>query len=246
VLFVVEPLAGEPDGNGKPDPTSGKTGLYVYGYNLSGNYKPDLPERHLTTGPINCTGLTQVELRFYRWLGVEGFDGIFGDRAYISVSNDRINWTTVWENPEDNWSDAEWQPEPNTFNISSIADGQPTVYIRWTMGPTDSGWNWCGWNIDDVEIWAEEGCPKCSGGTVILNGTTFPSGKTCGCTGTTISLLNVTVPNNATVNFTASTSITVGAGTTFENGSNATLTSPRTTFQPGSHIENGAVVRVKQ
>jgi len=89
-------------------------------------------------------------------------------------------------------------------------------------------------------------CPACSGGAVVLNGDTFPSGETCVCTGTTISLLNVTVPNGATANFTASTSITVGSGTTFESGSNCTLASPNTTFQPGSHAESGAVLNVGQ
>jgi len=38
------------------------------------------------------------------------------------------------------------------LDISAIADGEPTVYLRWTMGSTDGGWTYCGWNIDDVEI----------------------------------------------------------------------------------------------
>ena len=87
-------------------------------------------------------------------------------------------------------------------------------------------------------------CPSCPGGAVVLNGDTFPAGETCACTGTTISLLNVTVPSTATANFTATTSITVGTGTTFESGSTSTLTSPSTTFQPGSQVENGAVLNV--
>ena len=33
-------------------------------------------------------------------------------------------------------------------------DDQPTVYLRWVMGETDGGWRYCGWNIDDVEIYA--------------------------------------------------------------------------------------------
>jgi hypothetical protein len=91
--------------------------------------------------------------------------------------------------------------------------------------------------LDDAFTAPTSSCPSCPGGAVVLNGVTFPSGETCPCAGTTISLLNVTVPNNATANFTASTSITVGSGTTFENGSNSTLTSPSTTFQPGSYVE---------
>ncbi len=89
-------------------------------------------------------------------------------------------------------------------------------------------------------------CPSCSGGAVVLNGVTFPSGETCACTGTIISLQNVTVPKNATANFNASTSILVGSGTTFENGSRATLTSPSTTFQAGSQIASGAAFNVRQ
>ena len=26
------------------------------------------------------------------------------------------------------------------------------MYLRWTIGTTDSGWRYCGWNIDDVEL----------------------------------------------------------------------------------------------
>jgi len=38
------------------------------------------------------------------------------------------------------------------YDISAVADGQPTVYIRWVMGPTDGSVRYCGWNIDDVEL----------------------------------------------------------------------------------------------
>ena len=38
------------------------------------------------------------------------------------------------------------------LDISDIADGEETVYLRWTMGDTDLTTHYCGWNIDDVEI----------------------------------------------------------------------------------------------
>ncbi|MCK4372021.1 MAG: hypothetical protein KAW61_02690, partial [candidate division Zixibacteria bacterium] len=38
------------------------------------------------------------------------------------------------------------------FDISEYADNEPIVYLRWTMGTTDSGWRYCGWNIDGVEV----------------------------------------------------------------------------------------------
>ena len=41
----------------------------------------------------------------------------------------------------------------SSIDLSAIADGQQTLYLRWTMGPTDDSWQYCGWNIDDVEIW---------------------------------------------------------------------------------------------
>ncbi len=143
---------GQPTGgggeNGAPDPTSGHTGANVYGYNLSGDYPNWLSETHLTTGAIDCTGLAGVRLIFWRWLGVE--DANY-DHAYVRVSTDGANWVTVWENT-DTVSDGAWTQV--SYDISDIADNEGSVYVRWTMGETDGGWRYCGWNIDDVELWA--------------------------------------------------------------------------------------------
>ena len=98
----------------------------------------------------------------------------------------------------------------------------------------------------DLTFTTSPACPPCSGENVVLNGVTYAAGETCECTGATILLLDVTVQNSATVNFTATTLITVGSGTTFVSGSNSTLTSPKMTFQPGSHVESGAVFNVGQ
>jgi hypothetical protein len=75
------------------------------------------------------------------------------DHAYIRVSNDGVNWTTFWTNGLE-ITDNTWNQIP--IDISDVADNQETVYIRWTMGTTDGGWRYCGWNIDDVEIYAIE------------------------------------------------------------------------------------------
>jgi hypothetical protein len=60
---------------------------------------------------------------------------------------------TVWENTVEvtdyGWTQVE-------YDISGVADGEGAVYLRWTMGTTDSGWRYCGWNIDDIEIWGLE------------------------------------------------------------------------------------------
>ncbi|HOM52612.1 MAG TPA: discoidin domain-containing protein [Phycisphaerae bacterium] len=133
--------------HGYPDPVSGFTGQNVFGYNLAGDYTSNLPERHLTSTPLDCTGITQTRLRFYRWLGVEG-NGF--DNAYVRVSNNGSSFTTLWQATSE-VADNAWVPQE--FDISAVADNRPTVYLRWTMGTTDANWQYCGWNIDDIEIW---------------------------------------------------------------------------------------------
>jgi hypothetical protein len=150
---------GQPTGgggeHGYPDPTSGHTGSNVCGYNLSGDYTNNLPERNLTTTAIDCSDLSSVSLKFWRWLGVERNSY---DHAYVRVSNDGTNWTTVWANPDSHIEDSAWTQVE--YDISDVADGESTVYVRWVMGETDGSWTFCGWNIDDVEIWGIQSGPS--------------------------------------------------------------------------------------
>jgi hypothetical protein len=141
---------------GGPDPTSGYNGNNVYGYNLNGDYPNYLPEQHLTSQAIDCTDLSQVSLRFWRWLGVEQ---PLWDHAYVRVSNNGVSWTTVWENTAE-ITDSEWTQVE--YDVSSVADNQPTLYLRWTMGTTDTAWRYCGWNIDDIQIYAFGGEETCT------------------------------------------------------------------------------------
>ena len=136
-------------GSHNGDPSSGYTGANVYGYNLAGDYANGMDEYALTSTAIDCSDMTDVELRFWRWLGVER-DPF--DHAYVRVSNNGTTWTTLWANPGGTLSDSAWNQM--TLDISAVADNQPTVYLRWTMGTTDSGTTYPGWNVDDVEIWA--------------------------------------------------------------------------------------------
>jgi hypothetical protein len=135
---------------GNSDPVAGYDGPNVYGYNLAGDYANSLPERHLTTGALDCTDLSAVTLKFQRWLNVER---PAYDHAYLRVSADGTTWDTIWENGAE-VTDSGWTAVE--YDISSIADGQPTVYIRWTQGTTDGSWQYSGWNLDNVEIWALE------------------------------------------------------------------------------------------
>ncbi|MEM7249493.1 MAG: S8 family serine peptidase, partial [Acidobacteriota bacterium] len=146
--------------HGGPDPTGGATGSNVLGYDLNGDYANNLVETHVTSTAIDCSGLTSVTVRFQRWLGVE--QPLY-DHAYFRVSNDGSNWTTLWENAAE-VADTSWSLQE--FDISGVADGQSTVYLRWTMGTTDGSWQFCGWNLDDVQLHAAGGGggPSCSDG----------------------------------------------------------------------------------
>jgi len=133
---------------GGPDPTAGYTGDYVLGYNLYGDYPNYLSETNLTSTAIDCSNMFGVTLKFWRWLGVE--QPIY-DHAYVRISTDGSNWYTIWENSETIENYAWTQME---LDISDYADDQSEVYLRWVMGETDGGWTYCGWNIDDIEIFA--------------------------------------------------------------------------------------------
>lgn len=159
---------GTPTGGGGayggPDPSGGHSGNGVLGYNLSGDYENNMSERHATSPAIDCSDLVGATLNFWRWLGVEQPSY---DHAYLRVSNNGSSWTTLWENSEE-VTDASWTEQ--SFDISAIADGQSTVYVRFTMGTTDGSWTYCGWNVDDLDIVGYE----CNENRPIITTTTLP------------------------------------------------------------------------
>ena len=143
------PTGGKGD-HGGADPTSGFTGSYVYGYNLSGGYENNMAATTLTTTAIDCSAFTGVHLRFRRWLSIE--QSIY-DHASVQVTNniaDANAWVTVWNFSGSTLTETAWSLQD--YDISAVADGRPAVYVRWVMGPTDVGWTYGGWNIDDVQL----------------------------------------------------------------------------------------------
>jgi len=187
---------GQPTGV-SGDPTSGYTGNNVIGYNLNGTYTNSLAETHATTPAINCSGRTNVQLSFYRWLGIES--GNY-DKAYIKVSNNGTNWTTIFaHNTSSSATIQESTWKRYTYDISAIADNKSTVYVRWTMGTTDSSTVYAGWNIDDVTIES-----VLSGGPEVV---ITPSGGTTavtegGATDTYLVRLATQPTANVTINIT--------------------------------------------
>ena len=102
---------------------------------------------YLTTGPIDCSDYNDIRLRFARWLNTDEPGYV---KNTIEVSNGGL-W--IWEHTDrsditdDGWLIVE-------YDISSIADGQETVYIQWGYEILrGDAYPYSGWNIDDIELW---------------------------------------------------------------------------------------------
>jgi hypothetical protein len=139
---------------GKPDPGADytvSTDNHILGFAIGADYPNDLSEKPIVSPPVDCTGQDQVFLKFRRWLNVESNEF---DHARIYVSNDGVSWGgPFWENPPIDLTDNQWIPF--VLDISSVAANQATVYIKFTMGPTNSSRRFSGWNIDDFEVTSE-------------------------------------------------------------------------------------------
>jgi Immune inhibitor A peptidase M6. len=105
-----------------------------------------MAEFHLTSTPIDLSGVSGAELRFQRWLGVERNAY---DHARVRISANGTSFTQIWENGDTSINDTAWSLQ--TFDISAL-DGSPAARLRWSMGTTDGSVTYQGWNIDDVEI----------------------------------------------------------------------------------------------
>ena len=139
------------DSYGNPDPTSGFTGSNVFGVNLNGDYDASTPSGpyYLIAGPFNCTYLDNVNLKFARWLNTD--ESAYA-RSFVEASNNGTTWELVWEyNGRSALADNTWQTLE--YDVSTVADGKETVYIRWGYEVLDSAYPYSGWNIDDVELW---------------------------------------------------------------------------------------------
>ena len=149
---------GVPTGNGGAsqgfaDPTSGATGSNVFGVNLAGDYatSPVRGPHSVTAGPFNFSGKAAGKLRFQRWLNTDARTFV---EATVEVSNNNATWTAVYQNPTNQVvTDNAWTPVQ--YDISSVANNQATVYVRWSYKIVSTqAFPMSGWNIDDVELLA--------------------------------------------------------------------------------------------
>lgn len=138
---------GAPQGKAG-DPSSAFSGTKIWGNDLGGSgfngeYQSNVNIR-LISPLIDCTGKTDVRLRYRRSLTVE--EGQY-DQARIRVAGNQ-----VWENPNSgNFADTDWVL--HDLDISAYADNNAAVELRWILR-SDGGLEFGGWNIDDVEVYA--------------------------------------------------------------------------------------------
>lgn len=138
-------------GSGNPDPSAGATGSHVFGVNLAGNHSTSISGPHyLTLGPVSLASVTKTRLRFQRWLNTNALANI---RTTVEVSTDGTHWREVFVNGGSAITDNAWTRMD--YDISSVADLQATVYVRWGYQTIASPGAYSGWNIDDVELLGE-------------------------------------------------------------------------------------------
>ncbi len=149
---------GQPTGGGgpythkgNPDPTSGYTGINVYGVNLNGDYTVAVGGPYcLIAGSFDCHDCRYVILKFARWLNTDVPEYV---SSKIEASNNGTSWQTIWEHTGNKpIEDNDW--EIKEYDISTLANHQSTVYIRWSYEiKSAEAWLYSGWNIDDIQLW---------------------------------------------------------------------------------------------
>jgi uncharacterized repeat protein (TIGR02543 family) len=120
-------------------PAEAYTGTNIYDTNLDG---ASFLDTTLTSTAIDCSDYRDVRLKFMGQFSVYG-----SDSATVQVSNDGTNWTDLYT-VSDQWT-TEWKQYE--FDISSVADEQQTVYIRWVYDDESSS-SYSGMSVDDIQL----------------------------------------------------------------------------------------------
>ena len=143
------------------DYTTSNTDNKVAGQGMSASSGDGLSDYYdnsnewLKSPVIDCSNFSNVELSFARHAYFESCC----DESYVEISLNNSTWSDLSETLRP--TDGSWTLR--TIDISSYADGQSTVYIRW-RSDSDGSVAKGGWNIDDVLI---------SGDSPITSGSEF-------------------------------------------------------------------------
>lgn len=152
------------------DPNGAFSGVKAWGNDLgtggtNGQY-PGSSNNFLTSPVVDCSGSTNVRLRFARCLNVnagpqdEARIEVNGVPFFISPTGTAFN--------EGGWRKVE-------IDISSVADGNAAVQVTFRL-KSDLLGNSGGWNVDDFQIYTLEPVPG-GGNSIVLTGpTSVPAG----------------------------------------------------------------------
>jgi hypothetical protein len=134
------------------DPYGTTSGNNAWGVDLgigafNGSYSSNI-HVWLRSPPIDCSTMSDVRLRFRRWLTIERGSN---DQALISV-----NGVVVWQNPSSvDFVDRTWVPFD--LDISALAANNPNVVVEFAMR-SDAALELGGWNLDDFSVFTLGAC----------------------------------------------------------------------------------------
>ncbi len=128
-------------GNDNGGPTTAYTGTHIYDTNPNGAVWSTC---YLTTPAFDCSSYRDTSLSFAgQFSFYNGYD------ATVQISTDGASWSNLYyisgSNRETSW-------QMHNYDISSFADGEPTIYIRWGHIETTGGGNWSGMAVDDILV----------------------------------------------------------------------------------------------
>ncbi len=152
--FEINKPMGKGGQTGLHDPDTAYSGENVLGTDLSGlgqfpgDYEENLGfyEEYALSPTINCTDYEDVILKFQRYIDVET---TINDNASIEIYNGDF-WQAIWSNSNITIQDSTWTEQ--IIEISEFADTN-VVNFRFIIGPTNDYLQYCGWNIDNFEIY---------------------------------------------------------------------------------------------
>jgi len=152
-------------GGGDPGSDHSASGdNYLLGYRIGGQYDYWMSEQPVTSPPVDCSSAAHVALSFWRWLRLADA----GDHAYVRVSTDGVTWSDVWSDGGAATKDSAWTY--CEYDITSLAAAQPSVWVRFVMGPTNNVMLDGGWSVDDFSLRAQNTLSVSgTGGTVRVN-----------------------------------------------------------------------------
>lgn len=169
----------------------------ILGHMIGADYTNNMPVAYAISPPINCFSAAVVHVRFQRWLGVA-----VGDWGEFQVTNDGVNWTTLFTNNGTSSVNTPNAWEPYAYDATAVAAGNAVVQFRFVLGPTNADIVNVGWCIDDFEV-LDPGPPLLVeeggvGGTPITDDEAVGGLRNWGQvnTGTNSSILTVAFTNN--------------------------------------------------